>query len=190
MGRKFTSNCSPAIASVTKSDIERVLKVKKLLFNVIKLTSSKSVVSLFLVKDTGLKAVSKLLSINKVLPSASLKLPILRVIISVASFKSNVIGIEIILFSSEFGKTLEEELLFTSIPTGSAFASMVTEIVPRDDRASVALPSEEDAITFMVKSDLTSPPVTIPKLVNSSIVKAIALIGPEPKSYVVEAPTS
>ena len=81
-------------------------------------------------------------------------------------------------------------LLFTSIPIGSAFDCISTIKVPRDDRAGAASPSEEDAITFMVKSDLTSPPATIPKLVNSSIVKATASTDPEPKLNVVEVPTS
>ena len=44
--------------------------------------------------------------------------------------------------------------------------------------------SKEDAITLRLKSDLTSPPVTIPKFVNSVVVNATALTEPEPKSNV------
>ena len=37
------------------------------------------------------------------------------------------------LFSSELDIILEEELLLTSIPTGSAFDPIETVIVPRED---------------------------------------------------------
>ena len=142
-------------------------------------------------KPVGLKAVSSDLSVDNKFPLASLKLPILNVIFSVASFKFSLIGIEIALFSSELDIVLEEELLLTSIPTGSAFASIETVIVLKDDLAAVEVPlSKEDAITLRLKLVLTSPPVTIPKLVNSEFDKATAFTGPEPKSNVVEVPTS
>ena len=66
-------------------------------------------------KPVGLKAVSRVLSVNKEFPLESLKFPILNVIISVASFKLSLIGIEMALFSSEFDIVLEEELLLSLI---------------------------------------------------------------------------
>ena len=76
----------PARASVNKFVIETGVKVKNPLLRLIELTSS---------NPEGLKAVSRFLSVNKELPSASLKLPILKEIVSVASFKFILIGTEI-----------------------------------------------------------------------------------------------
>jgi hypothetical protein len=143
------------------------------------------------VKDIGLNAVSRLLSVDKELPLASLKLPILNETVSVGSFRFILIGIEMALFSSELDNVFEEELLLTCKFTGSAFASIDTAIVLKDDLAAVEVPlSNEDAITLRLKLVLTSPPVTIPKLDNSEFVKAIALTDPEPKSKEAEVPTS
>ena len=50
--------------------------------------------------------------------------------------------------------------------------------------------SKEEAITLRLKLVLTSPPVTIPKFVNSAVVNETAFTEPEPKSNVVEVPTS
>ena len=97
------------------------------------LKSSKFVVLSSLVKDIGLNAVSRLLSVNKELPLASLKLPILNEIVSVGSFRFILIGIEIVLFSSELDRAFEDELLFTCKFTASALDSISTEIVLNDD---------------------------------------------------------
>ena len=176
-GKKSTVNGFPS----PRFGIEISLKVKKPLSCVTVLKSS---------NPDGLKASSSFMDVFLVFPLTSLKLPILKETVSVGSFKSIVIGIEMTPFSSEF-RVLDEELLLTSIPTGSAFADIEIVIVLKDDLVAVDIPlSKEDAITFRLKSDLTSPPVTIPKLVNCEFVKAIASSSPEPKSNEAEVPTS
>ena len=172
----------PARASVNKFVIETEVKVKNPLLRLIELTSS---------NPEGLKAVSRFLSVNKELPSASLKLPILKEIVSVGSFKFILIGTEIWLFSSEFNNVFDIELLLTCKFTTSAFASIPTVIVLKEDWLEDEVPvSDEDAITFKLKSDFTLPPVIIPRLDNSALVKDMALTGPDPKSKVVVVPTS